>query len=518
MKNNVFQIICSALAFCLATGCNSYLDVDPKTFFTTETFYSKPEHAQQAVTACCDPLRRPYHGVATYGESPFMMLEFATGVCNTSVGQAAYSAEFREANASEDNLYAWDWWQSFYEGIENCNLAITKLPGTPNVSAADLSHYLGEVHFLRAYYYFMLVQMYGDIPLHTEPTESIEGVNIPRTDKATVYDQIVADLLEAEKSSLPNTSQSGKITKGAVKSMLAKVYFTMAGYPLGKTEMYARAAEKAKKIIDNNWYSLFPTIHDLRDRKKDNTVEHIFQTQYEASIQDHAIHQWLLPRYSGISNYANEYGCFYPDSSFIRTFDPDDERVKEKGFFFTNYPNWNNPEEIVTFTAHIYKFFDDDAMETLQGAQNYSNLRYADLLLVYAEAQNEADGLPNSQALDCYNKVRQRAGLEPSALADFPSQNAFREAVWKERYWELCFENQTWFDMARTRKVLDLKTNRFADFEGYVLPYGNGAFKFTETQFLFPIPLRDRQTNSELTQNPGYQGGGSRRSIMVGRF
>lgn len=503
MKSKIIYLA-SVVSTLLFSGCNSYLDVDPKTFFTTETFYTQPEHAQQAVSACYDLLRRPYRGVATYGESPFFMLEFATGMCNTSIGQASFSAEFRETNASENNLYAWDWWQSFYQGIENCNIALAKLPGTPGVSEENKSHYMGEVYFLRAYYYFMLVQMYGDIPLRITPTTSTEGVNMPRTSASEVYKQIEADLTEAEKTSLPTTSASGKITKGAVKSLLAKVYLTMAGYPLQNKEMYAKAAAKAKEVIDNGWYTLFSTLEELRDSKNRNKGERIFSTQFAVGIAEHTIQQWLLPRYSRISNYSDEYGCFYPDSSFIRTYDKADKRVQEKGFFFTNYPNVQDPSVIVEFPAHIYKFFDDEAMITLKGARNYDNLRYADLLLIYAEAQNEADGSPNAQAIECYNKVRQRAGLKATTLADFKSQTNFREAIWKERYWELCFENQNWFDMARTRKVFNLKANTISDFIGYVLPYGEGAFKFTEKQLLFPIPLRERQTNGELTQNPGY--------------
>jgi hypothetical protein len=503
MKNKLF-ILVSIITLMILSGCENYLDVKPKTFFSSETFYTKPEHAQQAVSACYDLLRRPYRGVATYGESPFFMLEFATGMCLTSIGQASYSAEFREANASANNLYAQDWWQSYYQGIENCNIALLKLPDIPDVSSDALSHYMGETYFLRAWYYFMLVQMYGDIPLRITPTESAETANVPRDPVTVVYDQIVLDLLEAEKSALPNTSTSGKVTKGAVKSLLAKVYLTMAGYPLQKKEMYAKAAEKAAEVINNNWYSLFPSINDLRDRKRGNQVEHIFQTQFAVGIAEHAIHSWLLPRYSRISGYSNEYGCFYPDSSFIQTFDPQDLRVQEKGFFYTNYPNWDDPDVTVYFPAHVYKFFDDDAMIDLRGAQNYPNLRYADILLLYAEAQNEADGLPNALALECYNKVRTRAGLNNSVSAGFGSQNDFREAVWKERYWELCFENQTWFDMARTRKVFNLKEKRFSDFTGYAFPYEDGVFKLTEKQLLFPIPLREMQTNPELVQNPGY--------------
>ena len=503
MKNIIFYII-GITSLIFTQSCNDYLDVKPKTFFTRETYYSKPEHAQQAVSACYDLLRRPYRLVGTYGEASFMMLEFATGMCNTSIAQASYNIEFRETKASANNIYAWDWWQSYYEGIENCNIALENLPGIPGLSESQLSHFMGEAYFLRAYYYFILVQIFGDIPLQDKSTVSPEDVNVHRSPVADIYNLIVSDLIAAEKTSLPNTSNSGKITMGAVKSLLAKVYLTMAGYPLQNTEMYAQAAAKAGEVVNSGWYNLFPDIDDLRNRNNRNTVEHIFQTQFAAGIAEIYIHPWLLPRYSGISGYSDEYGCIYPDSSFIRTFDRADKRIQEKGWFYTEYPKWNNPSEIVTFEAHIYKYFDDNAMGTYQGSQNYPNLRYADILLVYAEAQNEAEGSPNALALQCYNAVRNRAGLSSKTLADFSSQNNFREAVWKERYWELCFENQIWYDMARTRKVFDLVNNRISDFVGYVFPYGNGAFRLTETQLLFPIPLRERQTNKNLTQNSGY--------------
>ena len=164
MKNIIFYII-GITSLIFTQSCNDYLDVKPKTFFTRETYYSKPEHAQQAVSACYDLLRRPYRLVGTYGEASFMMLEFATGMCNTSIAQASYNIEFREAKASTNNIYAWDWWQSYYEGIENCNIALENLPGIPGLSESQLSHFMGEAYFLRAYYYFILVQIFGDIPL-----------------------------------------------------------------------------------------------------------------------------------------------------------------------------------------------------------------------------------------------------------------------------------------------------------------------------------------------------------------
>ena len=508
MKNRIILLIGIA-SLIFIQSCSDYLDVEPKTFFTRELYYNSPTHAQQAVTACYAPLRTVYGGAGTYGESAYFMLEFATGTCLTSIGQSIYNMEFKLATTQANNRYVWYWWYSYYEGIENCNIALEKLPDIPDISANDLSHFTGEVYFLRAWYYFMLVQIFGDVPIRVTPTTSIEGV--PRSPVDEVYQLIVSDLLEAEKTTLPNTSTSGKVTKGAVKSLLAKVYLTMAGYPLQNTGMYAQAAAKAQEVITSGWYDLFPDIDDLRDRNNRNIVEHIFQTQFAVGIATHSIHPWMMPRYSRISNYSDEFGCFYPDPAFLTTFDPADKRVQEKGWFYSNYPLWADNSIIVEFTTpHVYKFFDDAAQVSRQGDQNYPNLRYADILLIYAEAQNEADGSPNALALECYNKVRNRAGLANKSAADFASQNDFREAVWKERWWELCFENQNWFDMARTRKVLNLNNNSMSNFVGYEFKYNelnpsdNYYFRLTEKQFLFPIPLQDLEADSKLIQNPGY--------------
>ena len=137
-------------------------------------------------------------------------------------------------------------------------------------------------------------------------------------------------------------------------------------------------------------------------------------------------------------------------------------------------------------------------MNTAKSGLNYPLLRYADILLLYAEASNESEGSPSPKAYECLNKVRQRAGLEP--LSNL-SQVQFREAVWKERYHELAFENKLWFDMARTRKVFNLTSGGFDDFVGHVFTYGP---TLGEKELLFPIPTSEMNNNKNLIQNKGY--------------
>ena len=140
-----------------------------------------------------------------------------------------------------------------------------------NVSATDIisesqkAKYLGEAYFLRAYYYFQGVQLFGDIPLKTEPTVDLNTVKIPRSPKEDIYNQIVEDLKKAEQSGLDWSDKTGHVSMGAIKTLLAKVYLTMAGYPLQKgNEYYQLAYEKAKEVIDSGAFSLFADYKDLR--------------------------------------------------------------------------------------------------------------------------------------------------------------------------------------------------------------------------------------------------------------
>jgi hypothetical protein len=151
---------------------------------------------------------------------------------------------------------------------------------------------------------------------------------------------------------------------------------------------------------------------------------------------------------------------------------------------------------------HIFKYFDDVAQKNGQfSGKSFPVIRLSDIMLLYSEAQNEADGTPDADAYKYLNSIRARAGL--SALSGLSSAN-FREAVWRERNHELCFENQTWFDMVRTRMVYDTKNNTFVPMLGYAFPASAGI-KFQAKHYLFPIPQAEIDANPKLApNNQGY--------------
>jgi hypothetical protein len=191
-----------------------------------------------------------------------------------------------------------------------------------------------------------------------------------------------------------------------------------------------------------------------------------------------------------------------------QSFEANDLRAKDReGFFYTSYYDGGNGALKPLNAPYIFKHFDLVANGTAgtpgttQSDLNWPQIRYADVLLVYAEAQNRADGSPNTQAYAAVNAIRTRAQLPDLAGL---SQTAFEEAVWRERWHELCYEGVTWFDMVRLRKAYNESTNTFEDFVGHKFP-DNPTIVLQERNLLFPLPTAEMRNNPQLTpQNPGY--------------
>ena len=289
---------------------------------------------------------------------------------------------------------------------------------------------------------------------------------------------------------------------GAVKTLLADVYLTMAGYPLQKTENYALAAAKAKEVMDSDVFTLFDTYDELHDPATKNTGEYIFMTQFAAGIQDGNWQPGILPYNLGISAYSAQTGGIFSTNEFVASYEVGDKRAEEKQFYFNSYTLDADRSTSVNLGApYIFKHFDIAAQEgSAQSDLNWCLYRYADVLLMYAEAVNEAQSGPTTEAYDAVNEIRLRAEL---AELDGLSQAAFRDAVQIERIHELSFENKTWYDMVRWRKAYNPETNLLEDFVGHTFSYlPNKAL--TARELLFPIPTSEMQNNPNLVQNTGY--------------
>ncbi|MCF0058146.1 RagB/SusD family nutrient uptake outer membrane protein [Dyadobacter sp. CY356] len=479
-------------------GCSDFLDESDPSNFTVENYFTKPEHARSSVNAIYANMRKIME--SGFGGADWSMTEFATGQAATDLGQAVNSYFVKDLKNTSDNGYGLRYWQFYYKGIANANLSIAKIPGI-TMDAAEAKKLMGEAYFLRAWYYFNLVQLFGNIPLVTEPTSLQSEQLRPSQAKAEdIYKLIVDDLTTAEASGLPWTDQSGKVSLGAVKSLLAKVYLTMAGYPLQKgSTYYDMAAKKAEEVIDSKQFKLFTSYDDLHNPAKKNIEENIFMIQYKTQIIPGTWQGFIIPYNKNISAYSDEMAGIYATVDFVKSYDPADLRTKEKQFFFTKFTNQSDRNQEVALGGYfLYKHFDITAQTTTANSDlNWPVIRYADVLLMYAEAANEA-GTPTTKAYDALNATRLRAQLP--ALSGL-SKDQFRTEVLKERWYELCFENITWFDMVRLRKGFNTATKTFDDYVGHKFSYGP---VITARELLFPIPTVEIRNNTNLKQNTGY--------------
>jgi hypothetical protein len=476
-----------------STGCGDLLTEAPKAQIITETFFKTPADANAAIYAAYQP--------------------FASGnVFSTSLQWAlsAASDESRVGPEEENpNIVAltqlrWDAknpyvagttsangpWSGLYTAITRSNLVLAKVPGITMDETAK-AQILGQAKFLRALGYFYLVRLYGDVTLVTTPEEQLAAQG--RAPKEQVYAQIIKDATEAE-ATLPvswPSAQKGLATKGAAEALLAELYLWRSSAE--QKNEWQQAATYAKKVIDLGAFDLQPNYLDAFLPGSQNRKEEIFAIQSSAVTGAPRIDiaAWTYPRKMD-PNGAGGWGTYQPLTWFINSYPSGDYR-KDVSIFTTGKTLAGKD---VTFLPHIYKF--RPTTKALQDV-NFPVYRYADVLLMYAEALNEL-GQP-AQAVTYVNMVRARArkgtGSETRAEpADLPvmSQAQTRDAIFQERQWELAFECKRWFDMVR-RGWTYFRTALLND---------PTATDVQQSRMLWPIPQAQIDVNPKLTQNPGY--------------
>lgn len=509
VKYNTILFYC--LVLLVGSGCTKFLEEksDPSNL-SPDNYYTLPEHADAAVAAAYARTRFIGEGAGIFVQN-FSMLEAVTGTARTETAQNSDLNNLFGLVYNGDNLLVNNWWNGLYNVIAQTNLVLDKVPGI-DMEEARKNNVLAEARFLRAWAYFYAVRLWGDIPLLTKPiySSSDSSFSPTRTATQTVYDQIVADLTTAETSSLPWSDATGKVSLGAIKSLLAEVYLTMAGQPLNKgVSYYALAASKANEVITNGAFSLFTNYGDLHNLAQENKGEHIFGIQYLASVAGNPIQPILLPNFKGVSAYGTEVGSTVPTPAFYASYESGDRRTVDRvGFYYTSYYTEGNGPLKNLGAPYIFKHFDVIAHGTLgvagttQSDLNWPQLRFAQVLLTYAEAQNESAAAPSADAWNALKKIRDRAQLITPPLAGFTTAS-FRQAVWRERWHELCYEGITWFDMVRLRKAYKESNNSFVDFVGHQFADNNA--KLEQKHLLFPLPTSEIRNNPNLRpQNPGY--------------
>jgi hypothetical protein len=519
LKNVAKVLLCGAILIG-PTSCSDFLDEEDPSNLTPDSFYTIPDHAEAAVASIYTGLRFYGEGAGIFSAN-WQLLEAVTGTATTETGQNSDLNNLYSLIYDGNTAHVNNWWNGLYKMIANANLALEKIPTItflpPNSTEEQKTRLLGEARFLRAWAYFTAVRLWGDIPLITKPqTADSEDFNPTRTPQEEVYKLILEDLLAAEAAGLPMTQTNGRVSTIAVKSLLSKVYLTMAGFPLKKgATHYKLAADKALEVItygnaNPTVLNLFATYKQVHQESLKNRTEHIFQIQYNVSVAGNPLGDYY-PNFKPVTySGPGGTGSTVPTRTFYASYETGDLRAKNQdGYFYTSYFTNGDGAPFELGAAYVFKHFN----QTSNGSQgvpgtknnnlNVPLIRYAEVLLIFAEAQNEL-GAPTQAAYDAYKKVRDRSTLTTPGLGTF-TQASFRDAVLRERWYEFCYEGITWFDMVRLRKVFNEKTKGFDDFVGHLnLNVGSGI-PLLEKHLLFPLGIQEMLNNPNLKpQNPGY--------------
>ncbi|MEM1135545.1 MAG: RagB/SusD family nutrient uptake outer membrane protein [Bacteroidota bacterium] len=454
----------------LAISCD-FLDETPEDFLSPSNFYVSSEDAVAAVNAIYNQLSfGSYYGGNMWEVGERASDNLKEGPVSPPDQESLHTFTWTSANSNFGGL-----WQRIYVSINRANTAIESIPNI-NMNEELKNRLLAESKFLRALNYFDLLRIYGSVPLTETPTEDLQNLFVERSDINQIWNLIIRDLQESE-NVLPASYQGndvGRATQGAAKSLLARVYLYKGDYSL--------AAQKAKEVIDANQFSLFEDVADLWDVTNKNGVEHIFSVQYLGGVQGSSFSNLFAVR--GAAQPITGSSSAIVRQELVDSFEENDQRKAVS--ILDSYTFSDGSTE--TFEPHVWKFFDPTAPDPTSGSTNWPIIRYAEVLLIYAEALNESNSGPNAEAYEAINAIRNRAGLEN--LSEGMTQAAFKEALLNERRWELCFEGHRYFDLKRNNLLRENMA---------VL-----GITVEDRHFLYPLPLRELDANPDLTQNPSY--------------
>ncbi len=500
MKIILINIIAITVIGSLVSCKKEYLDKTDPTKVSTDLFYQDQKQVEQAVNGVYGTLQGIANNQWTFNELPSDNTTIDFNPSDRGQADRIEAFEFYTLNSGSVNINSM--YISHYNAIYNINNTLVKM------DAADITDSVkavngGQLKFIRAYLYFELTQYFGDVILITKPlNQPSEAWSYLREPQDKVYAQIEADLKDAA-ASLPvsySAANIGRATKGAALTLLGKMYLTK--------KQYADAVTTLNQVL-NLGYSLVPNYADVFDTQKKNGPESIFEIQYQGGND---LGEWssfiytFAPRLSAgaVTGWpqSNPGGWNIPTHDIINAYEADDKRKDASvGLDFKSPVTGDTVPYIKKYdhTHSIYGRTDD----------NWPVLRYADVLLMLAEALNEQSG-PSSAAYGYLNAVRNRAGLgDLSGL----NQQDFRQKVAHERRVELAFENWRWFDLKRTMTPAQLTTflNTYAAKEKanptvtrQGIPYSNTDYIFSDYEALFPIPSNELLINNKLTQNSGY--------------
>lgn len=485
MKFNHHTIYKTALLVLLLSSCGKgFIDLKPISSVTTDNFYQTAEDFTNAVNGAYNALRT----AGTYGADSYIFGEIRSDNSTpVASGSVTDQDEFDRFYIRTTNPFINNRWSNSYTAIGRCNAILGRIDPITMDNALK-ARYIGEAKFLRALFYFNLVRTFGDVPLVLkEIINPDEGYEYGRNPKADVYTQIEKDLTEAAEA-LPASytgADAGRATQGAAKAMLGRVLLTQ--------KKYAPAAVQLKAVIDLGQYALVPAYADFFRVNNKNNKEAIFDVQYKSGGigQGNSWPNSFAPQNSG--NAVIQFGGGgnnVPTDDLVNDYEAGDQR--KDATIATSYVNASG----ATIPGNFVKKYYDVPTVINDNGNNIPIIRYADVILMYAECLNEAGYAAGGEAFTYLNAVRHRAGLNDLTATEVPNQAAFRLAMEHERRVEFAFENLRWYDLVRTDRAMTVINGKAAQI--------NPVNPVTQQNQVFPIPQSQIDINSsKITQNQG---------------
>ena len=484
LKYNLIAIALLGFSF---SSCSDFLEQNPQTDLSENDFYKTADDILSAVNGAYSSLQEGdiYGNWYVFGEIP------SDNTRNQLSGSVTTQNEFDQFYIDTQNSMIANFWKAAYKVINRTNTILGRIDGI-EINPELANRYKLECKFIRALMYFNLVRVYGDVPLVLKEISISESYDILREPKENVYNQIIADLKEAQ--DLPvsySTAEDGRATQGAAKALLANVYMTL--------HKYAEAETILAEIINSGRYSL---LENTPGSLNIDGYKNVFSPVNHNSKEGIFEIQFLKGGYGEGSNYANNFapensgtnvvavggtgGNNIPEMDIYNAYEEGDLR-RDFSMSLGYYDNRKNNEWVES--RYVCKFM-DVPYQNNDASNNYPVIRYADVILMYAEALNQNG--KTAEACKYLNMTRRRGfGYQTTETSPVDLQTTdkaqFALMVEQERRVELAFENHRWFDLIRTGRAVEVMRSK--------------GFSLNETNLICPIPQKQIDVNPKLTQN-----------------
>lgn len=567
------------LAALLSLGSCDFLDKEP-TSATSDTYLKTETEAASFLKGIYAIITQQSY----YGGNYFYLVGGDDLEHYGGSGRAPLNGGLICNNATSSDSYVTSFWYTLYAGVNRANILLSQIEDIKDMKPANLKRYTAEARFLRAFYYFNLVECWGDVPFYTEPVLDVKNLQRAVTPRATIYDFICKEMEESAED-LPTASslnyEPGRVSKSAAWGILARVYMFRAGEfhrmkvaeNKEETKKYFTEAGKFAKMVMTQGHGLAPNYWDYfidqcADRYNTTANESIWEAEFAGDGKGTLSTEGRVGNIIGIqapdlsskTDYVGSkdpgfgYAFFwstpklyelYTSNNDIKRMNwsiapfrytqsekggPVDGREFEKGKLAEvkkqywdqsfQYGETDSKSKIgdreKTSATSMYdrncgkwrREYEADKKNKNLTAINFPILRYSDVLLMIAECENETHSQPTTEAYNCINEVRKRAGI--SKLPQNLDTEDFRQAVKDERAMELCFEMTRRFDLIRWGEYVQNMNALVSRAQtGYNWNLGPDNvftyFNITEAYNYFPIPALEMSVNKLITKNnPGW--------------